>query len=234
VLPRRLRLRAEKAAREAQPSPVWQGAAWLVAALVAFLSVAPVVNMISPSQIMNTSFDPLDLVNTYGAFGSVGRERTNVVFEGSDADDPEDEASWKAYPYVALPVDLDRRPPQIAPYQPRLDWQMWFAAMGSPQQYPWTLHLVWKLLHGDPGALGLFRENPFPGHPPRWIRAVLYRYSFAPPTDAPEERWWNREKLGLWLPALSADDSRLIAALRRFGWLDEGSEPERAPDEAPR
>src|SRR6185369_1679403 len=103
----------------------------------------------------------------------------------------------------------------------RLDWQMWFAAMGSPQQYPWTLHLVWKLLHGDSGALGLFRENPFPAHPPRWIRAVLYRYSFAPPTDAPEERWWNREELGLWLPPLSADDPRLIASLRRFGWLDE-------------
>ena len=76
---------------------------------------------------------------------------------------------------------LDRRPPQIAPYQPRLDWQMWFASMSTPDEYPWTLHLVWKLLHNDPGALSLFGGNPFPEKPPRYIRAVLYRYEFAPP-----------------------------------------------------
>ena len=100
---------------------------------------------------MNTSFDPLELVNTYGAFGSVGRERLNVVFEGTDADAPDAHAEWKEYPYQALPVKLNQRPRQIAPYQPRLDWQMWFAAMNTFENYPWTLHLVWKLLHNDPG-----------------------------------------------------------------------------------
>ena len=153
---------------------------------------------------MNTSFDPLDLVNTYGAFGSVGRERLNVVFEGTMDDIPDDKANWKAYPYKGLPVALDKRPPQIAPYQLRLDWQMWFAAMSSPEEYPWTLNLVSKLLHNDPDAIGLFADNPFPDKPPRYIRAVLYRYSFAQPGN-PDGRWWKRERIGdTWLPAMSA------------------------------
>ena len=168
---------------------------------------------------MNTSFDPLDLVNTYGAFGTVGRERLNVVFEGTDAALPDAGAVWKAYPYCALPVELNRMPPQIAPYQPRLDWQMWFAAMSTADQYPWTLHLVWKLLHNDPGALSLFGGNPFPNQPPRYIRAVLYRYEFVRPGN-PEGNWWKREELGLWLPPLSADDARLISFLKRAGWLE--------------
>jgi len=227
LLPRRLVARADRAALAAVPSKAMEGTAWAVAAIVAILSVAPVLNMVSPRQIMNTSFDPFDLVNTYGAFGTVGRERLAVVFEGSDADDPSDDAEWRSYRYVALPADPHDRPPQIAPYQPRLDWQMWFAAMGSPDDYPFTLHLVWKLLHNDPGALELFRENPFPAKPPRWVRAVLYRYSFAPADNA-EGVWWNREQLGLWLPALAADDQRLVEFLRRAGWLDpdpESGEP---------
>ncbi|HXR05675.1 MAG TPA: lipase maturation factor family protein, partial [Verrucomicrobiae bacterium] len=136
LLPRALVQRATAASAAAQPSRPMQGAAWAVAVLVGVLSVQPVVNLISPRQIMNTSFNPLDLVNTYGAFGTVGRERLNVVFEATDADAPDASAVWKAYPYRALPVALDRRPPQIAPYQPRLDWQMWFAAMNTPDQYP--------------------------------------------------------------------------------------------------
>ena len=219
LLPRALVRHATAAAATAQPSRPMQGTAWAVAVLVGVLSIQPVLNMISPLQIMNTSFNPLDLVNTYGAFGSVGRERLNVVFEGTDAEAPDANAVWKAYPYQALPVALDRRPPQIAPYQPRLDWQMWFAAMSTPDQYPWTLHLIWKLLHNDPGALSLFGGNPFPGKPPRYVRAVLYRYEFARPGNA-EGDWWQREKLGLWLPPLSADDPRLVGLLKQAGWLD--------------
>jgi hypothetical protein len=220
LLPRALARRSAAAAASATPSPGMGRAALAVAAIVAVLSVQPVANMISPRQIMNTSFDSLDLVNTYGAFGSVGRERLNVVFEGSSADTP-DAGTWKEYPYRALPVAPGARPPQVAPYQPRLDWQMWFAAMSTPAQYPWTLHLVWKLLHDDPGTLGLFRSNPFPDAPPRWVRAVLYRYAFAPPGN-PDGAWWTREKVGLWLPALSADDPRLLRLLRLHGWLGGG------------
>jgi hypothetical protein len=193
--------------------------AWVVTALIAILSIQPVINMLSPRQIMNTSFDSLDLVNTYGAFGSVGRERLNVVFEGTMDENPGDHADWKPYIYKGLPVALDKRPPQIAPYQLHLDWQMWFAAMGSPEQYPWTLNLVWKLLHNDPDTVGLFASNPFPDKPPRFIRAVLYNYRFAQPNNA-EGPWWQRERIGpLWLPPLSANDPVLLEFLKANHWI---------------
>ncbi len=218
LLPQHLVEKAKAANERSEPSRPKQTLSWLVVGLVGLLSIQPVVNMISPAQIMNTSFDPLDLVNTYGAFGTVGRERLNVVFEGTMDEVPDDSAHWKAYPYKGLPVDLDKSPPQIAPYQLRLDWQMWFAAMSTPEEYPWTLHLVSKLLHNDPGALSLFAGNPFPGKPPQYIRAVLYRYRFAKPGN-PEKLYWHRERVGeLWLPPMSANDPELIEFLKREGW----------------
>ncbi len=218
LLPAALVRRAERAADEAVPHRPQQVTTWVVAALIAVLSVRPALNLISPGQIMNTSFDPLELVNTYGAFGSVGKQRYNVVFEGTDAADPTAaEAVWQEYPYKGLPTDPLRRPPQIAPYQLHLDWQMWFAAMSDAREYPWTLHLVCKLLHNDAGALSLLAGNPFPDRPPRSVRAVLYEYKFVPYGD-PQGRWWTRTKLGLWLPPLAADDAGLAAFLEQQGW----------------
>ena len=92
--------------------------------------------------------------------------------------------------------------------------------MGTPEQYPWTLHLVWKLLHNDPGALSLLGPNPFPQKPPRFIRAVLYRYQFAPPGN-PAGAWWKREEIGLWLPPLSVNNPRLLSFLAQAGWIEE-------------
>lgn len=203
ILPRQLVRKAKLAAERAEPSRSMISTAWLVTIIIGFLSFQPVANMLSPGQIMNTSFDPLDLVNTYGAFGTVGQERLNVIFEGTMDNDTSDNAKWKPYIYKGLPVLLDKRPPQIAPYQLRLDWQMWFAAMSSPDEYPWTLNLVSKLLHNDPAAVGLFDSNPFPGKPPRYVRAVLYQYGFAKPNNT-QHLWWNRERISLWLPAMSA------------------------------
>ncbi len=218
ILPRPLVRRAEEAAARSEPYRPMLATAWVVTVTIAILSIQPVFNMLSPRQIMNTSFDPLDIVNTYGAFGSVGRERLNVVFEGTMDEVPDDKARWKAYPYKGLPVAPDQRPPQIAPYHLRLDWQMWFAAMSSPEEYPWTFNLISKLLHNDPGAIGLFAANPFPDKPPRWIRAVLYRYSFADPRNS-GGRWWNRERIGdTWLPAMSVNDPQLTELLKRAGW----------------
>lgn len=217
--PRALVRYVSAAAASAGSNLLMRRVSWVLAAIVTMLSIQPIANIISPNQVMNTSFDSLDLVNTYGAFGSVGKVRLNVIFEGTDAAVPNDSAPWREYPYLALPVALDRRPVQIAPYQPRLDWQMWFAAMGRPGDYPWTLHLVWKLLHNDAGALGLLGGNPFPGKPPRYVRAVLYTYAFAPPGN-PGHQWWTRRKQGLWLPALSADDPRLLDFLAQAGWRD--------------
>lgn len=218
VLPRALVRKAETAALNAEESQPMQTTALVVAAFIALLSIQPALNMLSPGQIMNTSFDPFDLVNTYGAFGTVGQQRLNVVFEGTTDPRPDAKTNWKPYIYKGLPVLLNKRPPQIAPYQPRLDWQMWFAAMASPDEYPWTLNLVWKLLHNDPAATGLFAANPFPGNPPRYIRAVLYRYKFAAPGNA-QGLYWTRERISDWISPTSADDPRLIRFLAYEGWI---------------
>ena len=219
ALPATLARRAEAAADRVLPSRPQQVTAWAVAGLIALLSIQPTLNLLSAGQIMNTSYDPLELVNTYGAFGSVGQHRYNVVFEGTEAADQQAQhAVWREYLYRGLPTDVKRRPPQVAPYQLRLDWQMWFAAMGSAQEYPWTLHLVWKLLHNDPDTLSLFGANPFPDRPPRYVRAVLYEYKFAVPGN-PDGAWWTRNQLGLWLPPLSVDDAGLTAFLQQAGWL---------------
>jgi hypothetical protein len=221
VVPRRIASRAERAEALGRASRAQQVAAWAVAALVALLSVNPVANLLSAQQIMNTSFDRLDLVNTYGAFGSVGKERLEIVFEGTDDEVITDHTLWKEYPFQCEPVDPARRPCLVAPYQPRLDWQIWFAAMSTPERYPWTLHLVWKLLHGDPGALSLFAGDPFPKRPPRTVRAELYRYRFARP-GSPGGVWWTRERIGTWIPPLRADDPRLQRFLRAYGWPADG------------
>jgi hypothetical protein len=218
LLPKRLVRKADVAREHADYSKPMQTTAWVIAVIVGLLSIQPAANLFSSKQIMNTSFDPFELVNTYGAFGTVGRERLNVVFEGTTDNDSTNNAHWQPYLYKGLPVLLNRRSPQIAPYHLRLDWQMWFASMSSADDYPWTLHLVYKLLHNDPMATSLFAQHPFPNKPPRYIRAILYRYRFAQPGN-PQGNWWTREQLAVWLPPLSADDVRLISYLKSEGWL---------------
>jgi len=218
LLPVRVVVWANQARDEAVPSKGMAITAWVVAGIIGLLSIQPALNLLDPAQRMNGSFDPLNLVNTYGAFGSVGRERPVIIFEGTNSLDPETATDWKEYPYVGSPWDPKRSPPFIAPYQPHLDWQLWFAAMSSYRQYPWTLNLVWKLLHNDPAMLGLFAGNPFPDHPPKYIRAVLYKYHFAKPGN-PEHVYWTRERLGLWLPPLSVDNADLQTVLRDERWI---------------
>jgi hypothetical protein len=219
VLPRRLAARARAAAAAAAPpSTAGRYATWALVAVVALLSIPPVLNLLSSEQRMNTSFNRLNLVNTYGAFGSVGKVRGEIVFEGTDEAVLTPATRWREYEFLCKPGDPMRRPCVVAPYQPRLDWQIWFAAMSTPERYPWTLHLVWKLLHNDPGTLSLLAGNPFPGAPPRFIRARYYRYEFAPPGD-PSGAWWRRTLAGEWLPPLSAGDPRLQRFLAARGWL---------------
>jgi hypothetical protein len=217
ILPKSIVQRAEKAAQESEPSRVNNRIAIALAVLVAYLSIAPVLNLVSGRQLMNYSYDPLDLVNTYGAFGTVGRERDEIVFEGTEDAFITGDTKWREYEFKAKPGDPNRRPAIIAPYQPRIDWQIWFAAMASPAEYPWTFHFVWKLLHNDRGTLSLLAYNPFPTAPPHYIRARLYRYQFAPLGD---RAWWKREPTGEWLPALSTDDAQFQRLLRAMNWLD--------------
>ena len=216
-LPKVLVRRAERAAQESEASRINNTVAIALSILIVYLSAAPVLNLVSGRQLMNYSYDPLDLVNTYGAFGTVGRERDEIIFEGTDDSVITGDTKWKKYEFKAKPGDPNRRPPFVAPYQPRIDWQIWFAAMASPGEYPWTLHFAWKLLHNDPGTLSLLANNPFPNAPPHYIRARLYRYRFTP---IGQKAWWNSEPISEWLPALSTDNSEFRRLLEAMDWLD--------------
>ena len=142
------------------------------------------------------------IVNSYGLFRVMTKDRREIVIEGSS-----DGIDWKPYEFKWKPGDVMRAPGWCAPHQPRLDWQMWFAALGSYRQNPWFVQTVISLLDGKPKVAALFERNPFPQSPPRYVRATLYRYRF---TTAQEHRqtgaWWKRQELGEYLPGVSLED----------------------------
>ncbi|WP_437693744.1 lipase maturation factor family protein [Sorangium sp. So ce176] len=218
LFPARVRERAAALAGELSPSRAHRIAAALLAVLVLCLSVNPVMNLLSPRQAMNATFDSFGLVNTYGAFGSVGRERYEVILEGTRDEAPGEGTRWIEYDLPCKPGDVRRRPCLITPYHYRLDWQIWFAAFGSYESEPWLVHLVYKLLSGDAGAQRLLASNPFPDAPPRYIRAGLYRYSFTRIGDG-SGAWWRRVRVAEYLPPLSVDDPSLLRFLAAYGWL---------------
>jgi hypothetical protein len=184
--------------------------------LVALLSVNPVRNMLSSRQVMNTSYDALHLVGTYGAFGSITRRRFEIVVEGSD--DPST-GQWKEYEFRGKPNDPMRMPQQIAPYHLRLDWLMWFAAMSRYYQHPWFIHFLAKLLEGDQPVLGLLKSNPFPKHPPAAVRAQLYEYRFATPeVHRQTKQWWTRQLVGSYFPPVTLQNPDFQQLLESQGW----------------
>jgi len=211
VAPRRIAARAAAAAEAKPASRAQRAAAGGFALLVGLLSIAPVQNLLSPHQAMNRSFDPLHLVNTYGAFGSVNRERWEVVIQGADVEQPDVHTRWRDYELPCKPGDVRRRPCLITPWHYRLDWQMWFAGMSDPTEEPWIVDLVYELLRGNRMVLRLFSRNPFPRHAPRWIRVERYRYHFV---GVAEHRrrgtWWWREDEGEYVPPLSLDNEALV------------------------
>ena len=220
LVPKRWRLTAARCARHPQAvGPARRIVIGCVAAVLAALSIGPIRNMVSPHQIMNTSFDPLHLVNTYGAFGHIGKKRYEIILQGTPDTDtgagsgPEKE--WREYEFRAKPGDVRRRPPFIAPYQPRLDWQIWFAAMSTIDQEPWLVHLIYKLLQNDPGVLRLLANHPFPQKPPAAIRAELYEYRFTRFGES-EGAWWQRRRVGAYLQPVSLDDPGLTRYLRAY------------------
>ncbi|MBI2772981.1 MAG: lipase maturation factor family protein [Chloroflexi bacterium] len=178
--------------------PLWYAVVVvLVSLLVVVRSYGPARNLLSPRQRMNYSFDPLHLVNTYGAFGSVTKERYEVSIEGTDEAVLTPTTDWREYEFKGKPGDVMRRPPQFAPYHLRLDWLMWFAAMSSPMYHEWFMPLLEHLLEADPHVLALLRGDPFAGRRPRFLRARLWLYQF---TTARERRetgaWWHRTEAG--------------------------------------
>ncbi|XP_035195622.1 lipase maturation factor 1 isoform X1 [Oxyura jamaicensis] len=175
--------------------------------LIAYLSVPVVLNLLSSRQVMNTSFNPLRIVNTYGAFGSITKERTEVILQGTSSPDPNDPAAvWEEYDFKCKPGDLKRRPCFITPYHYRLDWLMWFAAFQTYEQNEWIIHLAGKLLAQEEETLSLMATNPFAGRaPPRWIRGEHFKYKFSRPggTHAGEGKWWIRKRIGAYFPPVN-------------------------------
>lgn len=190
------------------PVPLWYVVLVCgVTALVAVLSYLPVRNLLSRRQQMNRSFDPLRLVNTYGAFGSVTRLRHEVVIEGTDAAEPGPGAVWREYRCKGKPGEVGRRPRQFAPYHLRLDWQLWFAALSPASARGWLTALVARLLVNDAPTLRLLRGNPFPDAPPARVRVLLYRYRFTTRQERRESGdWWHRTLVGEVLPPVAAPD----------------------------
>ncbi|HVM94755.1 MAG TPA: lipase maturation factor family protein [Candidatus Acidoferrales bacterium] len=141
---------------------------------------------------------PLQIVNSYGLFARMTTERPEIIVEGSD-----DGQNWKAYEFRWKPGDVKRRPRFVQPHMPRLDWQMWFAALGSYETSRWFLPFCVRLLQGSRPVLDLLQSNPFADRPPRYLRATLYDYRF---TDREQRRstgaWWRRQRLRAYIPVL--------------------------------
>jgi predicted DCC family thiol-disulfide oxidoreductase YuxK len=181
----------------------------LIAPLVAIVFITSTVQFCTmfhpqiwlPRQFLAVAqwLEPLRSFNGYGLFQVMTTSRPEIIVEGSN-----DAVHWQAYEFKYKPGDLKQRPRFVEPHQPRLDWQMWFAALGDYRQNPWFVNFCARLLQGSPQVLALMKKNPFPDAPPKYIRAELYQYHF---TDTATRRktgeWWQRELLGDYLPVIS-------------------------------
>jgi hypothetical protein len=217
---------AEGAAGTDVANPAW----WIVIVLavtlvILWLSRRPLMNLFSKRQLMNASFDRWQLVNAYGAFGSVTRQRVEIVVEGSLAEDPGDDdgvldpqdptdgeaaaaAGWREYEFKGKPGDVRRISRQYAPYHLRLDWLMWFLPLGRIGE-PWFFRLLEHLLQADAAILRLLRRDPFDGEPPRWVRARSYLYRYATHAEyRATGRRWMRHPLAVVVPPVRLREPR--------------------------
>ena len=158
-------------------------------ALPGWQLVAPIAEVVAP----------LRSINSYGLFAVMTTTRPEIIVEGSN-----DGQTWSAYEFGYKPGDLARRPPFVAPHQPRLDWQMWFAALGTFQENVWFQNFCVRLLEGSPSVRALLALDPFGGTPPKFVRGVLYQYHFASIAEHHATGvWWTRERLADYSPVLS-------------------------------
>ncbi|HSR55216.1 MAG TPA: lipase maturation factor family protein, partial [Alphaproteobacteria bacterium] len=148
---------------------------------------------------------PFHPANSYGLFANMTDTRPEIIIEGSN-----DTTDWKPYEFYWKPGDVNVAPKWVQPHQPRVDWQMWFAALGNYRRNPWFVSLARRLLEGEPTVLAFFKTNPFSDEPPRYIRAVLYDYRFSDPeAKAQTGAWWTRKRLRLYLPPVTLRTGRL-------------------------
>jgi hypothetical protein len=152
---------------------------------------------VSPLSIsIENGVAPLRIVNVYGPFAVITTKRMEIIIEGSN-----DGFNWREYEFKYKPGDIYRRPPWNIPHQPRLDWQLWFAALSPADNNPWFARFLQRLLENSPEVVALLKTNPFPDKPPYYVRASFYDYHFSN-ADEKEKTgaWWNRQLAGLYFP----------------------------------
>jgi lipase maturation factor 1 len=171
--------------------------AWLLYANIFLILVQVLRGSPFPAKPV-ALLEPFRVANQYGLFGRMTWKRYEIEFQGSD-----DGTNWVVYPFRNKPQNPAEAPRIYAPYQPRFDWNLWFASLGEWRENPWVLRVEKSLLTNNRDVVALFAANPFPDHPPKQIRAVLWQYWF---TDRATKRatgmWWRREYLGLYAPSL--------------------------------
>ena len=178
---------------------------WPIAVFIFLSSLVPLTDRLGKfrmpilaRQIYGLLY-PFNIVNGYGLFAMMTTARPEIVVEGS-----QDGKTWLAYEFKYKPGDLKRRPKFSQPHQPRLDWQMWFAALSDFRTDPWFINFCVRLLEGTPSVMRLIDKNPFPDAPPKYIRAVVYLYHFTNYAEKYKKgTWWKREYQGLYCPVLS-------------------------------
>jgi hypothetical protein len=182
----------------------------VLASVIGFLTTASLMDRLGwhppyPSALAATrrAAAPLRTFNSYGLFAVMTTERPEILIEGRRGDGP-----WRGYELPYKPGALDRAPPFVQPHMPRLDWQLWFAALRGCNRAAWFHHLAGRLLAGTPEVRGLFANDPFPDSPPDEIRSTVYQYRFA---DLGDPAWWQRERVGAFCPTLALRDGRLVS-----------------------
>jgi hypothetical protein len=144
---------------------------------------------------------PLCTVNTYGLFAVMTTTRPEIIIEGSN-----DGLHWREYTFRYKPGDVSRSPLWNMPHQPRLDWQMWFAALGTPSENPWFAQFLKRLLENSPEVTGLLGSNPFPQQPPLYVRALLYDYRYSSREEKEKTgAWWVRQPEEIYYPAATLE-----------------------------
>jgi predicted DCC family thiol-disulfide oxidoreductase YuxK len=208
ILPQRLAARLASWAPRSQPRRTLAIGAGVLAALLVFCSLIEMDERFGggpPAALraVDGLVEPLHLVSSYGLFAVMTTQRNEIVIEGSG-----DGREWREYEFRYKPGDLSRRPPWNIPHQPRLDWQMWFAALEDPQRLRWFWLFLERLLRNEPAVTSLLARNPFPDAPPLYIRASFYDYTYTDARARARGLWWERRLLGLYFPAvrLKADE----------------------------
>jgi hypothetical protein len=181
---------------------------WPVALVLILLSLVPFSGafrrpapLLAPLARAYSLVEPFRSINGYGLFAVMTKQRNEIIIQGSD-----DGVNWRTYPFKYKPGDVNRMPPFVAPYMPRLDWQMWFAALGDVRESPWMFWLVSALLKSEPDALALLESDPFDGRSPRHLRAMLDSYTFTSWQEWRETgRWWRAEPRAIYFNEIAAD-----------------------------